>query len=867
VRKIDLNGQWEMKRIDETQWMRATVPGSVYSALLDSGLMQDPFYRENEAEALELSGFDYEYRRSFEVNSEWLNMDAVYLLCEGLDTLSTVRLNDRVILDTDNMHRVYEADVKALLRSGTNELHILFRSPLEYVRRMHKERPLLNSNDAVEGISHLRKAHCMFGWDWGPKLPDMGIWRDISLRAYNQARLEDVYVVQSHSDDRVDLDVRIRMKHQIGKPCRVSVAVIGPDGMEVGRTEMDANGDLPAGMGLSAAGSGRMGLSASGNAPDRNGLMSSSEIHAAVTISNPQLWWPNNLGAQPLYTVRVVLIADPAAPGITWNPESAPVLDERVFRIGLRTLTVRKEKDQWGESFDFTVNGVGFFSMGADYIPEDNILSRCSRDRTEFLIKSCVEANFNSIRVWGGAYYPEDWFYDLCDEYGLVVWQDLMYACGVYELTDSFVETITQETIDNMKRLRHHASLGLWCGNNEQEVAWVEWGWSRTQSLKLKADYIKMYEYILPKIAKEIDPNTFYWLASPSSTGSFDNPNDENRGDMHFWGVWHGLQPFTDYRKIFPRYMSEFGLQSYPGLKTVESFTLPEDRNIFSSVMESHQKNVGGNAKILYYISENYRYPKDFDSLLYASQLIQAEGLRYGVEHWRQNRGRCMGAIYWQLNDCWPVASWASVDYFGRWKALHYTAKRFFAPVMASACEEGSKVSLHVSNERRYAVSGRLFWRLMLSDSTVLEEGEKLATMHSMTTNVLAMLDFGDYLTTKDMLRSTYLEFGFESDGEPFSGGTVLFCKAKHFHFEHPEIRMDITEHADRFSIHVISSAFVKFVGLELKEADAIFSDNFFDLSAGTKKIVEVKKERLSKPMTLDDMKAYLTVRSLVDTY
>lgn len=401
-----------------------------------------------------------------------------------------------------------------------------------------------------------------------------------------------------------------------------------------------------------------------------------------ITIEHPQLWWPNGLGKQPLYRVTVRLATG----------------DTRMWRIGLRTMTVSREKDEWGEEFCHVVNGMKVFAMGADYIPEDNILARVTPERTRRLLEDCKAANFNAIRVWGGGYYPDDAFYDICDELGLMVWQDLMYACAFYDLTPDFERSIRVETHQNVARLRHHASLALICGNNEMEMFMAgansalinhrTWEFVPTYPHHI-TDYVKMFEYILPAIVKETAPQTYWWPASPSSGGNFDAPNDENRGDNHYWDVWHGEKPFTEYRKFFFRYASEFGFQSFPCLKSVKQFTLPDDRNIFSRVMERHQRNQAANGKILSYLSQTFRYPNSFDDLLYASQLMQAEAIRYGVEHWRRNRGRCMGAIIWQLNDIWPVASWASIDYYGRWKALHYAAKRFFAPVMISAEEEG----------------------------------------------------------------------------------------------------------------------------------------------------------------------------------
>ncbi len=387
-----------------------------------------------------------------------------------------------------------------------------------------------------------------------------------------------------------------------------------------------------------------------------------------------------------LYTVRAELL------------NGTRVLDSWEKRIGLRTMEIKRQKDSWGESFEMCVNGVSIFAMGADYIPEDNLLPRVTAERTRRLLEDCKLANYNAIRVWGGGYYPDDWFYDACDELGLVVWQDFMFACAIYELTEEFEENIRREVIDNVRRLRHHASLGLWCGNNEMEWQVDDDVYFATH--KQKADYIRMYEYLIPKTLREHDPVTFYWPASPSSGGGFDEPNDPNRGDVHYWDVWHGDKPFTEYRKFFFRNASEFGFQSFPCLKTVESFTKPSDRNIFSYVMEKHQRNKSANGKIMNYMAQTFLYPTDFDTLLYASQLLQAEAVRYGVEHWRRNRGRCMGAIYWQVNDCWPVASWSSIDYYGRWKALHYMARRFYAPVLLSCEEEGTLTQTTCVNDQ-----------------------------------------------------------------------------------------------------------------------------------------------------------------------
>ncbi|MBO0995787.1 beta-mannosidase [Bacillus sp. SD088] len=817
---LDLSGQWKMKRKDESEWIEATVPGSVFKDLLDAEKMEDPFFRDNEYEAFELSKYDYEYKYNFNVAEELLQHDKLILRCEGLDTLCDVLINEQCVLHAENMHRTYEVDVKDQLVVGENQLYILIKSATNFIDAKDKE--LFNEKipDDKPGITRLRKALCMYGWDWGPKLGDMGIWRKLSLDGYEKARIDDVYVTQTHLDNQVDLDIRLGVQKWCENKLGFLVTVTAPDG-ERFQSRIDTD---------------------------------QLEEHVNLSIHNPQLWWPNNLGEQPLYQVQVDLL------------HGDQVVDVHECKIGLRIITLKQEKDQWGKSFGFEVNGKTIFSMGADYIPEDSVLGRLNYDKTKQLIKSCAEANYNMIRVWGGGHYPDDYFFDLCDQYGLIVWQDHLYACRAYEFNDAFKENIRQETIDNVKRIRHHACLGLWCGNNEMETLWAYWGWGERYGAKMQADYLKHFEVFLPELTKSLDPNTSYWVSSPSSGGFFQEPDSEKVGDMHYWDVWHGRKPLTEYRKIYPRFNSEFGIQSFPSLKTVASFTLPEDRNIFSRVMESHQKDGTGNEKILHYVGDNFKYPKNFDSLLYASQLVQAEGMRYGVEHWRRNRGRCLGALIWQLNDCWPVASWASIDYFNRWKATQYMARRFYAPILASACDEGTKIELHVSNDTMDHVDGQLSWKLLTREAEVLKEDGLVVSVEQLSTRKIVDLDFGDVIDKKNQ-SSVYFFYQLEVAGRVISEGTTLFVKAKHFDFQNPEIMTEIYELEDTFTIELSCNSFAKFVELDLTNNDAIFSDNIFDLTVGKIKKVEIKKESISCPLTLEEFKKQLKVRSLFDTY
>ena len=807
--KINLAAaSWRMHKCGTDSWHEAHVPGSVYADLMADGTMPDPFYRDNEFVFFELMKSDWEYVCTFPVTADTLARSHIALVCEGLDTLADVSLNGEVVGEADNMHITWEWDVKDLLREGENELHIRFRSPINYCAEAAERAPGWESSDATPGFRHLRKAHCMFGWDWGPRLPDAGVWRPIYLSCWDEAEIRHAAIHQAHHEDgsvSVCVWPLIVADEEAVKP-EWQMILTSPDGSVQTSPLYPWDGE------------------------DR-----------ALRIEQPRLWWPRGYGEQPLYTLEVRCIVN----GV--------VVDTCTRRIGLRTLGISREKDQWGEEFCHIVNGVKIFAMGADYIPEDNILARVTPARTRRLLEDAALANMNTVRVWGGGYYPDDFFYDICDELGLLVWQDLMYACAFYDLTEDFEESIRIEAEQNVLRLHHHPSLALICGNNEMEMfmgyandSLVRGGDGfAPKNRRHVTDYVKMFEYLLPRVVKAAAPDTFWWPASPSSGGDFDNPNDFNRGDVHYWDVWHGEKPFTEYRKFFFRYASEFGFQSFPCLKTVESFTEPGDRNIFSRIMERHQRNGAANGKILAYLAQTYKYPNSFDDLLYASQLLQAEAIRYGVEHWRRNRGRCMGAIIWQLNDCWPVASWSSIDYFGRWKALHYAAKRFFAPVMISAEEEGElsqnpkineyrtapierSVRLNVVNETLQPVTGTVRWALRTADAAIVREGSQAVTIPALSALWLDKLVFDDASLT-----GHYVSFSFTTEAGIISEGTAIFCAPKHFDFADPLL----TASADGAEITVKAAAFARQVWIESDDPDLLLSDNAFDMNAGEKRV------------------------------
>ncbi len=841
--RMILDKNWRMKIVGENvydipeDWIDMRIPGSVYGTLLEKGLMPDPYDRMNELEALRLMENNFCFQTTFTIGKGQLQSDFLLLRFDGIDTLAEVCLNGRLLGRTDNMHRIWEFDIEEIAKVGENTLRVEFASPTKYIAKENEKVYTGGSGECMEGFPHLRKAHCMFGWDWGPRLPDVGIFREVSVLSGRRARLEQVYITQDWlRGNAVDVTPKGVDIHTGSVDIKYNVTIenfvpeMSDDSYEIRTALYDDKGIL-----IAEKSSGR--CAGAEAAEEYAGTVTADKGEETrdswdtITVHDPKRWWPNGYGEQPLYRAEVTLLDD-----------QGKVLDVWSCRIGLRTMTVNTQQDEWGECFAHEVNGVKIFAMGADYIPEDNILSRVTVERTKKLLQDAAQAHYNCIRVWGGGYYPDDWFYDLCDELGLVVWQDFMFACASYELDDDFARNVSMEIRDNIRRIRHHACLGLWCGNNEIETQTLDKAWKPSE--KQKCDYIKLFEYIIPKILEEEDPMTFYWPSSPSSGGNFDNPWDENRGDTHYWAVWHGNKPFTEYRKFKFRYVSEFGFQSFPCLKTVETFTEPEDRNIFSRVMEMHQRNVAANGKIMTYLSATYLYPTDFDTLLYASQLLQADAVRYGIEHFRRHRGRCMGTIVWQLNDIWPVASWASIDYYGRWKALHYAEKRAFAPIMIS-CEETGELSerpfcvsqpapivkaarLHVANETFEPVSGLVTWQLRTAKGEILLVGEERVRVEPLGGTWIERHDFSSFSELE-----VYISYALEVEGKVVSEGTSLFTAPKHFAFEDP--KLSYTREGN--SLLINAQAYAKSVEIRGVDGDVKLSDNFFDMNPGTKQV------------------------------
>lgn len=821
-----LNGTWQLSAGHRSlESVDMQIPGTVLSGLLAAGKIKDPFYRTNEDATRALFWKDYVFTRTFDVDEELLAQQHIVLVCEGLDTLAEISINGTFLAKTDNMHRTWKFQAKKLLHPGKNEIQIVFRSVLRFIEdypyEAHKKINYIPCG-SMKGNQLLRKAHSMFGWDWGPQTIDAGIFRDIYLQGYSHARIEDIRIHQQHAKN-VSVQTSITLSESVpGQKLCVELSEDGADKpLQTKLCKTNADGV------------------------------------AAVdfVIENPKLWWPNDYGDQPLYIVRTTLL-----------DEDGTSLESITRRIGLRTLTISQEKDEWGNEFAFCVNGVKIFTRGGNYIPDDCLYTRITEKKLDYILESCRRAHFNCVRVWGGGYYPSDAFYDLCDEKGLIVWQDLMYACNVYDVTDAFAENCRQETYDNVRRLRHHASLGLWCGNNEIESAWDHWGDFQKETPYLRADYIRLFEEVLPKAVQEADGETFYWHSSPSSGGCFDNPDDANRGDTHYWDVWHGQKPFTDYRKYFFRFCSEFGFQSFPCAKTVNSFTLEDDRNIFSRVMESHQKNDAANGKMLYYLSENLRYPKDLTHLLYASQVLQGMAIKYGVDHWRRNRGRCMGTLYWQINDDWPAPSWSSIDYFGRWKALHYMAQKFYAPHAVSMTLEDHRCHVYFSNESFETTEYSLTLSIRDLSGNVLETYETKGNSSAFSAIETAVVDICSWEDQKD---DVFLEAVIHTKDQKVLKDVETLVPYKYLNLKNPVISTEAEETNDAFILHISSDCFAPFVALDFDDADVIFSDNFFHLTDKTVQDIIVKKEDILQGHfeNAEDFRKRLQILSLGTSY
>lgn len=800
-----LNGQWQLRKLGNDTLYPATVPGCVHTDLLRAGQLDDPFYRDNEKKQMWIGETDWYYQHTFIVDEQLLNHDVVNLKCYGLDTLATITLNDVEIAKTDNMFRTYEFAVKSHLKIGENTIAITFDAPATYARRMDAEKGELAA--WVEPMrcnsgAWIRKEPCNFGWDWGPMTTTSGIWRDIELVAYNVARLDNMHILQNHSPRQVQLTVQVAVDTPNNSPEKKLVA----------KLEFEFEGEVFATI---------------------EEIVRDDAINENITITNPNLWWVNGMGDQPLYTIRVTLFDD------------GTKLDHIQKRVGLRTLKLVTEADQWGQSFRFECNGVPFFAKGANWIPATPYPGDFTTYDYRPLLQSSVDANMNMLRVWGGGIYEDDRFYDTCDELGIAIWQDFIFACGTYPSYDNaFMSNVEAEARNNVKRLRHHACIAVWCGNNEIEQGMPADEWKASMSWD---DYSRLFDELLPSIVKELDPQASYWPGSPHSPlGDREFWENQTCGDTHLWAVWHGKQPFEWYRDRQDRFCSEFGFQSFPEPATINEVTLPEDRNITSYIMEHFQRSQIGNSTIIHYMLDWFQLPTSFDSMVWLSQILQGMAMKYAIEHWRRNMPRTMGTLYWQLNDMWMGPSWSSLDWKGNWKALHHMARRFFAPLLVSGVEnlDTQTVDIYVTSDLGITTTGEVHWSITDLSGGIISDGKTSVTVPERCSELIHTLDVSNQVTSHGV-RNMLIWIELWVDKERVSDNLVLMSRPKHFYL--PKTNIKVESQSEGSTHQVILSSDVPALYVWLENPESHFSDNYFHLQANKPYTVTVEAKSIHK--------------------
>ncbi|MEZ5306267.1 MAG: glycoside hydrolase family 2 protein [Pyrinomonadaceae bacterium] len=818
-----LDSGWEFRETGTESWMPASVPGTVHTDLLNNKKIEDPFYRDNEKSLQWISKRDWEYRLVFNAPQADSKGERKELVFEGLDTYADVFLNSKKILSADNMFRTWRVEVGTLLRERANELVIKFRSPINEVlpRMAALDYELPASNDQGEKTSpYTRKAPYQFGWDWGPRFVTSGIWRNVRLVSWEKARILDLNIIQ---DDVSKRKARITASVEIE--------------VEAGADASVVLNDAKTGKRLASKG---LGL-----------VEGRNNVEFEIEIDNPRLWYPVGFGDQEMYEFSAeVSIGDRST-------------DAFSRRTGLRTLELRQKPDNYGTSFEFVVNGIPVFARGANWIPADVFPTRVTREKYRTLLTSLRDANMNMIRVWGGGIYEDDAFYELADELGLLVWQDFMFACSMYPGDKDFLENVRAEAIDNIKRLRNHPSIALWVGNNEIETAWLHWDWKENNPSHMWDDYQKLFNRLLPEIVEEFDPGRTYWPSSPSSNYQAD-PESERIGDMHYWQVWHGGKPFEEYTKVFPRFMSEYGFQSFPELETVASFTTPEDRKgIETPVMLAHQKHPRGNQLIRTYMEREFPQPKDFESFLYASQVLQAEGIKLGTEHFRRIMPRNMGTLYWQANDCWPVASWSAMDYFGRWKALMYYTKRFYSPVLVSPyVDQRGQLKIDVVNDTNENVHAKIIVNVFHVDGRRLNSIELDAEVSKLSSTTRLERSLAELLAGFDKT-DVVISAEIVSDDRVISMNRLILVPYKEVRAKRPSIDFNITSDAEGFLVEMTADRPSFAVKLE-STIEGRFVDNFLDLMPGRKTKIRFIPRN---PTSQEDFKKSLQIVSLADAF
>jgi beta-mannosidase len=833
---VEISENWKFKNNVDSLWLEASVPGDVHTDLLSNELIEDPFYRLNEHDLQWIDKTDWEYKTEFDLSINDINSHSLALEFQGIDTYSSIYLNDSLIATTDNMFIGKTVDIKSFAKLGKNKLYVKLFSPINKGVKIHDslgyDISSFNANDLaeigkVEGNKRVsvftRKAPYHYGWDWGPRLVTSGIWQPINIKTWNYFNIEDLYIRQKSLNENANLVAEIELESYLEIDEIVSEIYV--DNQKVSTDLVYIN-------------------------------KGANKIEIPFTIKDYELWWPNGMGNQNMYEIKVKL-------------QSNNNFVTSSKRVGLREINLVTSEDSIGNNFYFEVNKKPVFMKGVNYIPQDVFLNRVTDDKYEELLEAAVDANMNMIRVWGGGIYENEIFYNLCDEKGLLVWQDFMFACAMYPGDEDFLKSVEQEAEYNVKRLRGHPSIALWCGNNEVRSAWKNWGWEKdvieNQSPEIASEISKAYDdvfhKILPEVVNNLDNSTAYWPSSPGSTFS-GGTESYTSGDAHYWGVWWGKEDFESYNQKVPRFMSEFGFQSFPEFSSVDKYTNESDYSIYSEVMKSHQRSSIGNSTIEDYMLRHYNKPNSFKGYLYVSQILQAYGMSIGMESHRRNKGYSMGSLYWQLNDCWPVASWSSIDYFGKWKALHYSTKKAFQPVLISFFKSDSEIELHIISDLLELKEVDLNLKVLSFSGEVLYEINKNYLLQQNSTMKVESLSI-DWLNKNFDPNSSLLVASLFSDEIEISNNNYFLSEFKDIKLTKPLIEYEINELINTFEVSLKSKNLVKNVFVDIASSQNL-SDNYFDMIPAKEYKISIKKD---ENLTLDDIKRKINFLSLFDTY
>lgn len=807
---IDLNGAWAFRQVGHTTWTKANVPGVVQLDMLTAGLIEDPFYGLNEHEIGWIELEDWEYERIFEVDATFLTQEVVELVFEGLDTYAEVLLNGQVLVTTDNMFKTWRVDCKKYLKEGKNKLTVIFKSPIKTKEQAYNDLgyqlPAGNDAGQIKVSPFVRKAPYHFGWDWGPRIVTMGIWRPVYLEANNVFKVKDVYFnQQTVTKEKAVVNTQITVDYFAEEPKNVIVGIYHQDKLLQELKTKTKKGQ---------------------------------QIHQVnFEIENPTLWWCNGLGEPHLYPFQVKVKVEDC------------IAYRKTYTIGLRSIELVQEEDSIGTSYYFKLNGKPVFMKGANYIPQDNLLPRVTEQQYQQTIQNAVDANMNMLRVWGGGVYESDYFYELCDEKGLLVWQDFMFACGMYPSDAAFLENVQEEVSQNIRRLRNHACLALWCGNNEMEVAWNNWGWqqqfgySQEDSTTIIEGYKKLFHQIIPETLDKLDVQQAYVVTSPLS--NWGTPANFNHHSMHYWGVWHGREPFENYATNVGRFMSEYGFQSFPEMKTIESFAAENQWDLESNVMKHHQKSYIGNGMILKHLETYYPQPTTFENFVYLSQLTQAYGLKIAIENHRKTR-HCMGTLYWQLNDCWTGPSWSSVDYWGNWKALHYRVRDWYKPVsliVENATDD--TISITAVSDLLQSVEGVLDLKLIDLNGQELWKTQKDITLGEQAIKLVYTKNIAAILAQSDRQKVVLQAALSTNNGELET--LHYFVSPKNLVLEKAILQKELNPVKDGYNLTISAPTLVKNLMIAVPIQGVHLSNNYMDLLPNQKVTIHIQtKEQLS---------------------